>query len=60
MIGDGTYVLRQATIDDTLAYALTVDNWIEKTVGDPCLFEKQQPTERIKNAIPLSEAWVIG
>ena len=52
--------LRRATIDDASACALIVDDWIEKTVEMPRLFDKHQLTEIIRNAIPLREVWVIG
>ena len=55
MIPNEIYILRRATIDDASAFALIVDNWIEKTVEMPHLFDKHQLTEMIRNAIPLRE-----
>ncbi len=52
--------LRRATIDDLSARALIVDDWIEKTEEMPCLFDKHQLTEMIRNAIPFRDVWVIG
>ena len=52
--------LRRATIDDASACALIVDDWIEKTVEMPRLFDKHQLTEMIRSAIPVREVWVIG
>jgi putative acetyltransferase len=60
MIPNEIYTLRRATIDDASACALIVDDWIEKTVGMPRLFDKHKLTEMIKNTIPLREVWVIG
>ena len=60
MITIDIHTLRQATIDDASACALIVDDWIEKTVEMPRLFDKHQLTEMIRNAIPLREVWVIG
>ena len=54
------YILRRATIDDASACALIVDDWIEKTVAMPCLFDKHKLTEMIRNAIPMRNVWVIG
>ena len=59
MIQNEIYTLRRAIIDDTSACAL-VDDWIEKTVEKPRLFDKHKLTEMIRNAIPLREVWVIG
>ena len=52
--------LRLATIDDALACALIVDDWIEKTEDIPRFFDKHQLSEMIRNAIPLRDVWVIG
>ena len=52
--------LRQATIDDASAFALIVDDWIEKTEEMLRLFDKRQLTEMIRNAIPFRDVWVIG
>ena len=60
MIPNEIYILRRATIDDASACALTVDNWIEETIEMPRLFDKNQPTEMIENAVPLREVWIIG
>ena len=60
MIQNEIYTLRRATIDDASACALIVDDWIEKTVEMPRLFDKHKLTEMIRNAIPLREVWVIG
>ena len=60
MIHNENYTLRRATIDDASACALILDNWIEKTVEMPRLFNRHQLTEMIRNAIPLREVWVIG
>ena len=60
MIHNEIYTLRRATIDDASASALIVDNWIEKTVKMPRLFDKHKLTKMIRNAIPLREVWVIG
>ena len=60
MIHNEIYILRQATIDDASACALIVNDWIEKTVEMPRLFDKHKLTEMIRNAIPLREVWVIG
>ena len=60
MIANEVYTLRRATIDDASACALIVDDWIEKTVEMPRLFDKHKLTEMIRNAIPLREVWVIG
>ncbi len=60
MIHNEIYTLRRATIDDASACALIVDDWIEKTVEMPRLFDKHQLTEMIRNAIPMREVWVIG
>ena len=60
MIHNEIYTLRRATIDDASACALIVDDWIEKTVEMPRLFDKHKLTEMIRNAIPLREVWVIG
>ncbi len=60
MIQNETYTLRRAIIDDASACALIVDDWIEKTVEMPRLFDKHKLTEMIRNAIPLREVWVIG
>ena len=60
MITIDIHTLRQATIDYASACALIVDDWIEKTVEIPRLFDKHQLTEMIRNAIPLREVQVIG
>ena len=60
MIHNEIYTLRRATIDDASACALIVDDWIEKTVEMPRLFDKHKLTEMIRNAIPLREVWLIG
>ena len=60
MIHNELYTLRRATIDDASACALIVDDWIEKTVEMPRLFDKNKLTEMIRNAIPMREVWVIG
>ena len=60
MIHNEIYTLRRATIDVASACALIVDDWIEKAVEMPRLFDKHQLTEMIRNAIPLREVWVIG
>ncbi len=60
MIPNEIYTLRRATIDDASAYALIVNDWIEKTVEMPHLSNKHKLTEMIRNAIPLREVWVIG
>ena len=60
MIHNEIYTLNRATIDDASACALRVDDWIEKTVEMPRLFDKHKLTEMIRNAIPLREVWVIG
>ncbi len=60
MIQNETYTLRRAIIDDASACALIVDDWIEKTVEMPRLFDKHKLTEMIRNAIPLREVWVLG
>ena len=60
MIHNQIYTLRRATIDDASACALIVDDWIEKTVEMPRLFDKHKLTEMIRKAIPLREVWVIG
>ena len=60
MIHNEIYTLRRATIDDASACALIIDDWIEKTVEMPRLFDKHKLTEMIRNAIPLREVWVIG
>ena len=60
MIHNQIYTLRRATIYDASACALIVDDWIEKTVEMPRLFDKHKLTEMIRNAIPLREVWVIG
>ena len=60
MIQNEIYRLRRAIIDDASACALIVDDWIEKTVEMPPLFDKHNFTEMIRNAIPLREVWVIG
>ena len=60
MIQNEIYTLRRAIIDHASACALIVDNWIEKTVEMPRLFDKHKLTEMIRNAIPLREVWVIG
>ena len=60
MIHNEIYTLRQATIDDASGCALIVDNWIEKTVKMPRLFDKHKLTEMIKNTILLRGVWVIG
>ena len=60
MIPNEIYTLRRATIDDASACASIVNDWIEKTVEMPCLFNKHELTEMISNAIPLREVWVIG
>ena len=60
MIQNETYTLRRAIIDDASACELIVDDWIEKTVEMPRLFDKHKLTEMIRNAIPLREVWVIG
>ena len=60
MIHNEIYTLRRATNDDASASALIVDNWIEKTVKMPRLFDKHKLTKMIRNAIPLREVWVIG
>ena len=52
--------LRRATIDDASACVLIVDDWIEKTVEMPRLFDKHQLTKMIKSAIRLREVRVIG
>ena len=59
MIPNEIYTLRRATIDDASACALIVNDWIEKTVEMPRLFDKHKLTEMIKNAITLREVWVI-
>ena len=60
MIQNEIYTLRRAIIDDASACTLIVDDWIEKTVEVPRLFDKHKLTEMIRNAIPLREVWVIG
>ena len=60
MIHNESYTLRRATIDDASGCGLIVDNWIEKTVEMPRLFDKHKLTEMIRNVIPLREVWVIG
>ena len=60
MIRNEFYKLRRATIDDASACALIVDEWIEKPVEMPRLFDKQKLTDMIRNAIPLRDVWVIG
>ena len=60
MIHNEIYTLRRSTVDDASACALIVDDWIQKTVEMPCLFDKHKLTEMIRNAIPLREVWVIG
>ena len=60
MIHNENYILRRATIDDASACALIVDDWIEKMVEMPRLFDKHKLTKMIRNAIPLREVWVIG
>ncbi len=60
MIPNEIYTLRRTTIDDASAYALIVNDWIEKTVEMPRLSNKHKLTEMIRNAIPLREVWVIG
>ena len=60
MIHNEIYTLRRATIDDSSLCALIVDDWIEKTVEMPRLFDKHKLTEMIRNVIPLREVWVIG
>ena len=60
MIPNEIYTLRRATIDDASACALIVNDWIEKTVEMPRLFNKHKLTEMIRNAIPLREVWIIG
>ena len=60
MIHNEIYTLRRPTIDDASACALIVDDWIEKTVEMPRLFDKHKLTEMIRNTIPLREVWVIG
>ena len=60
MIHNEIYTLRRATTDDASGCALIVDNWIEKTVEMPRLFNKDKLTEMVRNAIPLGEVWVIG
>ena len=60
MIHNEIYTLRRATIDDASACALIVDDWIEKTIEMPRLFDKHKLTEMIRNTIPLKEVWVIG
>ena len=60
MMPNEIYTLRRATVDDAPACALIVDDWIEKTVEMPRLFDKHKLTEMIRNAIPLREVWVIG
>ena len=59
MIHNEIYTLRRATIDDASACALIVDDWIEKTVEMPRIFDKHKLTEMIRDAIPLREVWVI-
>ena len=60
MIQNEIYTLRRAIIDDASACTLIVDDWIEKTVEVPRLFDKHKLTEMIRNAILLREVWVIG
>ena len=60
MMPNEIYLLRRATVDDASACALIVNDWIEKTVEMPRLFNKHKLTEMIRNAIPLREVWVIG
>ena len=48
MIHNEIYTLRRATIDDASACALIVDDWIEKTVEMPRLFDKHKLTEMIR------------
>ena len=60
MMPNEIYTLRQASVDDASACALIIDDWIEKTVEMPCLFDKHKLTEMIRNAIPRREVWVIG
>ena len=60
MIPNEIYILRRATIDNGSACALIVNDWIEKLVEMPRLFNKHKLTEMIRNAIPLREVWVIG
>ena len=60
MIQNETYTLRRAIIDDASACALIVDDWIEKTVEMPRLFDKHKLPKMIRNAIPLREVSVIG
>ncbi len=60
MIQNEIYTLRRAIINDASACALIVDDWIEKTVEMPRLFDKHKLTKMIRNAFPLREVWVIG
>ncbi len=60
MISNEIYTLRRATIDDASACASIVNDWIEKTVEMPRLFNSHKLTEMIRNATPLREVWVIG
>ena len=53
MITIDIHTLRQATIDDASACALIVDDWIQKTVEMPRLFDKHKLTEMIRNTISL-------
>ncbi len=59
MIPNEIYILRRATIDNGSACALIVNDWIEKLVEMPRLFNKHKLTEMIRNALPLREVWVI-
>ena len=55
MIHNEIYTLSRATIDNASACALIVDDWTEKTVEMPRLFDKHKLAEMIRNAIPLRE-----
>ena len=60
MISNYKDTIRRATIHDALACASIVDEWVEKTVKEPQLYDRDQLFSLIKSAIPTREVWVIG
>ena len=60
MISNYKDTFRRANIHDAMACTSIVDEWVEKTVKEPRLYDRDQLFSLIKSAIPTREVWVIG
>ena len=60
MISNYKDIMRRATIHDAMACASIVDEWVEKTVEEPRLYDRGPLFSLIKSEIPTREVWVIG